>query len=238
MRVSKALAISPPTRRDLDAAAKAWKNGLTQHELAAGDLWWRVVRASSPDEALKFAETCYASPYPSRFTPIHVSSNIVPAGYAGSTRVIALWEVILREIRHDGIKRISKSQVTGLYLVKTRFTRPLSLLNLRRPHDANLVAPRKRPPKLTSVGKEDYSITRKWAQALYDRIPDIDGLIYESHQVPGDCIVLFQPKDPKVFTTEGDAQPVNTGAIRKLLRAEAKKAGAVIDFGDLPDPLT
>lgn len=236
MTASRTLGISPPTQKDLDAAVKAWNEGFNQHELAAGEVWWRVVRASAPSEALKFAETCYGSADPNRFTPISAGSSIVPAGYAAATRATALWEVILRDIRHEGIKRIPKSQVTGLYLVKTRVTRPLRLLEIRRPFDAHLVVARKSPPLLTSVGKAAYPIARKWVQALYRRIPQLDGLIYESHQLPANCIVLFQPRDPKIFATEGDAQPVNSGAVRKLLRAEARKAGAVVDFGDYPDP--
>jgi hypothetical protein len=78
-------------------------------------------------------------------------------------------------------------------------------------------------------------ITRAWAQALHDRLPEVDGLIYESHQVPGDCVVLWQSRQPEVFKPVGRAQPVNAGAVRKLLRAEARKSGAVVDFGDLVD---
>lgn len=232
----RTLGVSPPTQKDLDATTKRWNEGLNRHELAVGGIWWRVVRAGSPREALKRAETCRASAYPNRFTPIFAGSGIVPAGYAAATRATALWEVILRDIRHEGLKRIPKSQVTRLYLVKTRVTRPLRLLDIRRPFDTHLVVAQKSPPMLTSVGKAAYPIARKWVQALYERIPDLDGLIYESHQLPANCIVLFRPGNPKVFATEGDAQPVNTGAVRKLLRAEARKAGAVVDFGDYPDP--
>jgi hypothetical protein len=65
----------------------------------------------------------------------------------------------------------------------------------------------------------------------------IDGLIYESHQFPGDCIVLFQPTDLHVFRPVGRAQLVSDEPVRSTLRNEAKKAGAVLDFGHLPDPL-
>jgi RES domain len=107
--------------------------------------------------------------------------------------------VVLRDIRHRGINRVPQHETSDRYLVETRTTRALKLLDLRRPKDANLVAGRKRPPKLSAAPKSAYNITREWAQQLHTRIPEIDGLIYESHQLPGDCVVLFQPIDPRVF---------------------------------------
>jgi hypothetical protein len=64
----------------------------------------------------------------------------------------------------------------------------------------------------------------------------MDGLIYESHQVPGDCIVLFQPKNLDAFMPMGEAQTVSSEPVRIILKTEAKRAGAIVDFGDLPDP--
>jgi len=66
-----------------------------------------------------------------------------------------------------------------------------------------------RPPDLTQAWPAGYTVTREWAQALRDRIPELNGLIYESHQVPGDCIVLHQPMpDLRVFDVIGPAQSV------------------------------
>lgn len=194
-----------------------------------------MLRAVPPADPLEYATTCYPSDSDNRFTPIFAGGKIVASAYAGSTPEIALWEVILRDIRHKGIKRVPQHETTSRYLVEARTTRVVKLLDLRRPKDANLVAGRRRPPKLTAAPKSAYAVTRAWAQALYDRLPEIDGLIYESHQVPGDCIVLWQSRRSEVFKSMGKAQPVNTGAVRKLLRAEARKAGAVVDFGGLED---
>jgi hypothetical protein len=237
MAATKSFRISSPTTKDLNAAEAAWRDGRLVHELPADSTFWRVLRARPPDDPLGYAAMCYASDALNRFTPVVASGSIIASAYAGSAPEIALWEVVLRNIRHKGIKQVPQHETSDRYLVETRTTRALRLLDLRRPRDANLVAGRKRPPKLSAAPKSAYNITREWAQQLYTRIPEIDGLIYESHQFPGDCIVLFQPLDPRVFKPVGDAQLVSDEPVRSMLRKEAKKAGAVLDFGHLPDPL-
>jgi hypothetical protein len=52
----------------------------------------------------------------------------------------------------------------------------------------------KRSPRLSAAPYYQYDQTRKWAQRLFDYIPDAEGFIYESHQLPGDCIVLSKMK--------------------------------------------
>jgi hypothetical protein len=106
---------------------------------------------------------------------------------------------------------------------------------LHRPYHANIVAGRKHHPQLSAAPSSADDITRAWAQALYARIPEIDGFIYESYQIAGDCILLLQPTNPEVFNVQGTAHAVSDDPVRTLLRSEAHKAGAVIDFGHLPD---
>jgi hypothetical protein len=238
MAATKAFRLSPPTTKDLDAAEAAWREARVVHELAAGCTFFRVLKAVPPADPLIYARTCYPSDSSNRFSPIRLAGNIVPSAYAGATSELALWESVLRNIRHKGIKRVPQHETSHRYLIETRTTRRLRLLDIRRPKDANLVAGRKRPPKLSAAPKSAYNITREWAQQLYTRIPEIDGLLYESHQLPGDCVVLFQPKPvhPEVFEPIGAAKAVSDEPVRSLLRTEAQKAGAVVDFGHLPDP--
>lgn len=195
MAATKSLRISSPTTKDLNAAEAAWRDGRIVHEVPPNSTFWRVLRARPPDDPLGYPAICHASDALNRFTPVVAGGSIAASAYAGGTPEIALWEVVLRDIRHRGIKRVPQHETSDHYLVETRTTRPLRLLDVRRPRDANLVAGRKRPPKLSAAPKSAYNITREWAQQLYTRIPEIDGLIYESHQLPGDCIVLFQPLD-------------------------------------------
>jgi hypothetical protein len=236
MAATKSFRLSAPTAKDLDAAEGAWREQRIVHEVAAGSEFWRVLRAISPSDPIEYAKVCHASDARNRFSPIVVGGKIVPAAYAGSSREIALWEGVLRDIRHKAVKRVPQSEITNRYLIETRTTRALKLLDLRRPRDANLVGGRRRPPNLSAAPKSAYSITREWAQQLYTRLPEIDGFIYESHQISGDCILLLQPQDPIVFRPVGAARPVSEEPARSILRAEARKAGAVVDYGHLPDP--
>lgn len=236
MAATKSFRISSPTTKDLDAAEAAWRDGRIVHEVPADTTFWRVLRARPPADPLDYAAICYASDALNRFTPLVAGGSIIASAYAGSTPEIALWEVVLRDIRHGGIKRVPQHETSDRYLVETRTTRALTLLDLRRPRDANLVAGRKRPPKLSATPKSGYNVTRDWAQQLYTRIPEIDGLIYESHHLPRDCIVLFQPVNTHVFKPIGNARLVSDEPVRSILRHEARKAGAVVDFGHFPDP--
>lgn len=236
MAATKSFRLSSPTSKDLDAAESAWRDGRVVHDVPAGVTFWRVLRATPPADPLEYAKVCYPSEGENRFTPVIATGKIVPAAYAGSTREVALWEVVLRDIRHKGVKRVPHHETTNRYLIETVTKRALRLLDLRRPLDSNLVAGRKRPPKLSAAPKSAYSITREWAQQLYARLPEMDGLIYESHQVPGNCIVVFQQRDAEVFRPVGAAQLVSEEPVSSILRKESKKAGAAVDFGHLPDP--
>jgi hypothetical protein len=120
-----------------------------------------------------------------RFTPIYVGGAIVPAGYAGNKPEVALWEMVLRSVRHDGIKRVMEKETRDRYLIETKLNRPLKLLDLRRPAIANLAAPGKRAPELINAWPSAYDVTRAWVQELYTRLPGIDGFIYESHDSRG-----------------------------------------------------
>jgi hypothetical protein len=60
-------------------------------------------------------------------------------------------------------------------------------------------------------------------------------IIYESHQVNGDCIVLYKTRDQDVFHDWGTPQPIAETPVRELLIREALKASAGVDFGTNDD---
>jgi hypothetical protein len=219
----------------LDAAERAWKRGLSRHEATKGERWWRILRAPSADDAEEYAQACFPSPAGSRFTPVTRGTATVPAAYAGNSETVAFWEIVLRDVRHRGIRRVPEHDTRDRYLVEVTLRRTLALLDVRRPNDANLVAAGKRPPDLTQAWPRVYALTRAWAQALYSRLPDIDGIIYESHQVPGECVVLYQPNDPVVFEVAGRATSVRDEPVRSALVREALKVDGAVDFGDDED---
>jgi hypothetical protein len=112
--------------------------------------------------------------------------------------------------------------------------RDLTLLDIRKPLDSNLVFGRKPAPDLSGAPKEDYDSTRRWAHDLYSKLRGMDGIIYASHQIDAHCIVLFQSRRLKVFNVQDKAQPLNATPVRGILIREAARVGVAIDF-DEPD---
>jgi hypothetical protein len=145
--------------------------------------------------------------------------------------------VILRNVRHEGVRRIPEHETRDRYLINVSLRRRLYLFDIRRPRDSHLVEPGKRAPDLTAAWPTAYDLTRRWAQALYDRLPNLDGIIYESHQVPGHCVVLYQHEksEADLFTVAGDPEPIFAGTARQHLLKEARKAGVSVDFSDDDD---
>jgi hypothetical protein len=82
-----------------------------------------------------------------------------------------------------------------------------------------------------------YDQTRHWAQKLVDHLPEMRGIVYESHQVPGDCIIVLAEEGMNVFEPVGEAISVRDEPVRALLRREAARANAVVDFGDPAEPV-
>jgi len=114
--------------------------------------------------------------------------------------------------------------------VKT--TRAFQLIDLRRPQVYNLASDGKKEhaPEFLSAWTSEYAVTTQWAQALHDRITDADGLIYESHQRPGNCYLIWGtfPKNP--FQVIGKAVSVSAQPVRGQLIRAANGVGAAVDF--------
>jgi hypothetical protein len=90
------------------------------------------------------------------------------------------------------------------------------------------------PSAYAAAWPHAYGTTRMWAQEIYRRVPEIDGFIYESHHVSGDCIVLLQPEPKRVdvFTPGSEVLALCEHPVREMLEIEAARAQVVIDFGD------
>jgi hypothetical protein len=199
--------LDPPTEEDLAVALDAWREGRLRRELDVGTRWYRILRARSAEEAAQFAEVCYPSDANNRFSPLRKWGAIFPAAYAGKTPETAAWEVVLRDIRHQGSRRVPQHQTRDRYLIETRLSRPRAVLDIRRPQIENLVTAGKHSPNLSGAPDYLYDRTRHWAQVLLHRITEIEGILYESHQVPTDCLVLFADTKATVFIPEGRADP-------------------------------
>lgn len=227
------LYLDPPNDEDIATALQAWREGLLSQELDAGSPWCRILRAASSDQALEYARFCYPSDANNRFSPVRISGATIPAAYAGDRPETAAWEVILRNIRHRGVRRVPEHETRDRYLVETKLAKPLTVLDLRRPQIENLVVEGKHSPRLSAAPDFLYDRTRLWAQSLIDHIPGVDGILYESHQVPGDCLIVFADTTALIFEPVAAALSVRAEPIRRLLRREAAKANAYVDFGDV-----
>ena len=90
-----------------------------------------------------------------------------------------------------GIRRIPEHESRDRYLIEARLLQPMLVADIRRPQIENLVAAGKHSPRLSSAPNFQYDQTRHWAQRLFDHLPGMCGMLYESQQVPGDCIIVF-----------------------------------------------
>ena len=108
--------------------------------------------------------------------------------------------------------------------------------DLRRPQIENLVAAGKRSPLLSAAPDFHYDQTRHWAHQLLDHLPEMRGILYESHQVRGDCIIVFAEEGMTLFEPIDDAISVRDEPVRALLRREAARANVIVDFGDPAEP--
>lgn len=230
-----AFSIVLPSDEDLDVATEAWVKGHSRIELAQGTVWYRVISADSLVDARRFACTCYASTQLCRFTPLRRDGVIVAAAYAATTEETALLEVVLRDIRHAGVRRVPVAATRDRYLCEVELSRPIRALDICRPRDALLIANGKRPPDLTAAWPAAYGVTRYWAQALFNRLSDVEAISYESHQVAGRCAVFFPPDDEPLFDLRGSPMVVTEDPVRAAVAGLARRAGAIVDFGDDED---
>lgn len=152
MLETSAFHLSSPSEVDLVAVREAWDRERNRHTLDTDTHWWRVLRARNEKDAIDYAKACFPSPTPSRFSPIKdAKGEIVPNAYAGNSDRLALWEIVLRNIRHEGIRRVPAHETQDRYLVQVKSRRKLSLLDVRRPKDTSLVKEGMRPPDLTQA---------------------------------------------------------------------------------------
>jgi len=124
---TEAFHLDPPTAEDLKVAKGAWESGVTKYTLRTNDSWWRVLRAKDASQAEDYAQSLYPSDGLNRFTPVRHATGIVPSGYAGSTSRVALWEIVLRGIRHAGVRRVPEHEVKEGFMVQVRARRSLGV---------------------------------------------------------------------------------------------------------------
>lgn len=228
--MTEAYHLDPPTPEQAERAIAAWKAGRLASSLKRGAKLWRTLRAPDATTAAAYSVVCYPSLTLCRFTPLTTGGAIVPIAYAATTRDLSLWETILRDIAHRAVKQISDSEIIGRFTVRVETTRALELIDLRRPKRYNLNVDAARAPDVSSAWEFYYPVTRQWAQMLHDAIPEANGIRYESHQRPGDCILVWGSFTGDPFKATGAAIAVSESPVRRRLIKLADDVGVGIDF--------
>ena len=237
MDVIEAYHLDPPTPEQAERAIAAWKTGRLASTLKRETKLWRTLRAPDATVAAAYSAVCFPSSTLCRFTPLMAGGVIVPIAYAATTRDISLWETILRDIAHRAVKQIPDSETVGRFTVRVETTRTLKLIDLRRPKRYNLNVGAARAPDVSSAWEFYYPVTRQWAQLLHDIIPEANGIRYESHQRPGDCILVWGSFTGALFRATGGAIAVSKSPVRRQLIKLAGDVGVGIDFaGDVEPP--
>jgi hypothetical protein len=185
MAATKGFRLSPPTSKDVDAAKAAWRDGRLSHQVSADTKFWRVLKVLPPADPLEFAKTCYPSDGKNRFSPVLAHGNIVPAAYAGSTPEIALWEVVLRDIRHKGVKRIPQHATSNRYLVETSRPAPPCRYKPRRWTQTSATAQRRARIRVRHHARVGAATlhANSWHRRVHLRITPSAGRLHRSISV-------------------------------------------------------
>jgi hypothetical protein len=168
---------------------------------------------------------------PSRFAPLLRSDGTcVPTMYAATTLECAVHETLFHEIQHDAIRksiRFSDIEKSGYAIVRPQ--RDLVLAGLFEPDLNNWRLTR---GHLIDTFAADYEATAKWALALHDAFPDIDGLAWTSRRCdPEKAYLLFGDRvPPDQLDTTHQARISKTNDLFLQIRGFADRANILIAF--------
>jgi hypothetical protein len=166
---------------------------------------------------------------PTRFAPlVRSDGSPVPTAYAAMDYESAAHETIFHEIPFDAArKRIRESRIRELSHSVLGTRRELILAGLFEP---DLNAWRLSRHHLIDTLAEAYPETARWALAIHDRWPDVDGLVWTSRRCdPRQAYLLFGDR-----VAEADLEPLAQRRISDSdealadLRGFAERAGITI----------
>jgi RES domain len=168
---------------------------------------------------------------PSRFAPLRRSDgSCIPTMYAATTFECAVHETLFHEIQHDAKhKSIRFGEIENLDYAVLRPQRALALAGLFEP-DLNKWGLIRR--QLIDTFAADYEATARWAVALHDAFPDIDGLAWTSRRCDPACAYLLF--GDRVTSDKLDiaqrARITETNALLLQIRSFADRANILIAF--------
>lgn len=116
-----------------------------------------------------------------RFSPIQDEmGRSIPTLYGGTSRDCALMETVFHDVPYAaGFKSYDKKKLLGQRHSTVELSAPLSLVDLASVPLRKLGLTRK---QLIDTEKDQYSVTRLWAEAIYQQCAQAQGLCWISRQ--------------------------------------------------------
>jgi hypothetical protein len=154
------------------------------HLIEQPHIWWRVHRTEGAfvlawNEFRHYGPVLRFDPHPEprREHPDHA------VWYAAATPDAALAEAFQGTRTIDRIRK--RPYLTGL-----SFTRPLRLLNLAVDSAGAWAT---RAGGTFAISTAPHALTQRWARAIVEAFPDLDGVRYDSRFAGHPCAALFSP---------------------------------------------
>ena len=126
-----------------------------------------------------------------RFSPIQDAQGAPnPTLYGGSTMDCAMMETVFHDVPHaPGFKTLDKRKLGGQVHSRAEVTQDLELVDLA---SVPLRKPGVTRKQLIDTEKDQYPVTRQWAQKLHEKNPHAQGLSWISRQDDSArAVVLF-----------------------------------------------
>lgn len=150
-------------------------DGLRREFTPTGYLRVTPLKHAATPLGMGFSETRFASP-----------SRAFMVLYLGRSLVTAVAETIVRD-RFVGRRRrvLALEEIQAWGVTEVSAAAPLSLLDLRGAGAVQLGVP------TNAVRGKAHGPGRRFSEALYDQVPDLDGILYPSRLTNDVCIAVY-----------------------------------------------
>lgn len=131
-----------------------------------------------------------------RFSPIkNITGETIPTLYAGSSKDCAFMETIFHDVPFSpGFKTLDKHKLNGQLYSTITIAQDLTLIDLSSISLRKLGITR---TQLIDTEKDQYPVTRLWAETLHHQCPRAQGLLWVSRQDDSArALVLFADRIP------------------------------------------
>jgi hypothetical protein len=166
---------------------------------------------------------------PSRFAPLRNSDGTcIPTLYAATSYECAVHETVFHEIQHDADRKAMRiDAILRLHYSTIAPRRELVLAALFEP-DLNRWGLTRRD--LIDTYASAYAATARWAKAIHDADPEIDGMVWTSRRCdPERAFVLFGDRVRPEDLGEISRAPItSSGDLMGQLRGFAARAGIFV----------